>query len=145
MTEPTFDEHRDRIVTIAHEALETTIAHLLTDYQALLALVARVAGDGHVKPAIELVRDQRDEAKVIAQNELETFTDEQREEFVLAVARQTALAMRVAADMLARAGLVLKAPDVYDFPPFVVAALGTVLTTSGLLPDAVKIVTGDEG
>ena len=52
--------------------------------------------------------------------------------------------MRVAADMLARTGHVLKAPDVYDFPPHVVAAVGAVLTTSGLLGDAVKIVTGEE-
>ena len=73
---------------------------------------------------------------------LETFTDEQREEFTLAAARQTALAMRVAANMLARTGHCLKAPDLYDVPPYVVAAVGGALMTSGLLPEAVKIVKG---
>ena len=129
----------------AHEALGTNIAHLLADYQGLLALIAKVAGPGgHLAEAIDLITNRRDEARVIALNELQTLTDQQREEFTLAAARQTALAMRVAADMLARTGLCLNAPDAYDFPPYVVAAVGAVLTTSGLLGDAVKIVTGDE-
>ena len=46
MSDPAFDEHRDRITRVAHEALDTNIAHLLAEYRALLTLVARVAGPG---------------------------------------------------------------------------------------------------
>ena len=73
MHEPNFDEHRERITKVAHEALDTNIAHMLADYQGLLALITKVAGPGgHINEAIELLTDRRDEARVIARNELET-------------------------------------------------------------------------
>jgi len=48
--------------------------------------------------------------------------------------------MTVAADMLASTGRLFDAPDVYDVPPYVVAALGAALTTSGLLKNAIELL-----
>lgn len=61
----------------------------------------------------------------------------------LAAARQTALALTIAADMLARTGRCLRVPDIYHFPAYVVAALAAALTTSGLLRNAVEILRGE--
>jgi hypothetical protein len=134
-------DHHDRIVTLAGDALETTLAHQLTNWTALTVLVAKVAEPGgHVDQAIELLTDRRTEAVTIARNELEQLTAEERERFELRAARQTAVAMMIAADMLARTGAPFDAPDVYDMPPHVVAALGAVLTTSGMLEDAIALI-----
>jgi hypothetical protein len=46
----------------------------------------------------------------------------------------------VAADMLARTGALFDAPDVYDMPPYVVAAVGAVLTTGGLIKGALDLL-----
>jgi hypothetical protein len=137
--------HRDRILALADQALETTIAHMLVDWTALTVLVAKVAEPGgHLNQAIELLVDRRSEAETIAAREFEQLTEEEQERFKLAAARRTALAMRVAADMLARTGRCLNAPDVYDVPPYAVAALGAALTTSGLLKDAIALVDGSD-
>jgi anthranilate phosphoribosyltransferase len=130
--------HRERIITIAHQALETTIAHQLTNWSALTVLVAEPGG--HLDHAIELLVDRRPEAVTIARNELEQLTEAERERFELQAARHTALAMTVAADMLASTGRLFDAPDVYDVPPYVVAALGAALTTSGLLKNAIELL-----
>jgi len=53
------------------------------------------------------------------------------------------MAMMVA-DMLARTGALFDAPDDYDVPPHVVAALGAVLTTSGLIKDALDLIDGPD-
>jgi hypothetical protein len=134
-------DYRARIVTLADQALETSIAHQLTNWTALTALVAKVAEPGgHLDQAIDLLVDRRSEAVTIARTELEQLTEAERERFELAAARRTAMAMMVAADMLARTGALFDAPDVYDMPPHVVAAVGATLTTSGLLKDAVDLI-----
>jgi hypothetical protein len=114
---------------------------MLIDYQAVVGLISRVAAPGnHVDQAIELITERRDEAHTIAKRELEQLTEDEQEQFKLAVARHVWAAMVVAADMLARSGNLMRAPDVYALPPDVVAAAGAMLITSGLLKDAIALL-----
>jgi hypothetical protein len=134
--------HRDRVIDLAHRALDTQTGTQLAHYQALLALIALVAGPGgHLDQAIDLVTNRRDEAETIAAREFEQLTSDKQLQFKVATARQTALAMTVAADMLARTGCCLDTPDAYDIPPDVVAVVAATLATSGLLKDAVAIIS----
>jgi hypothetical protein len=84
---------------------------MLIDYQAVVGLISRVAAPGnHVDQAIELITERRDEAHTIAKRELEQLTEDEQEQFKLAVARHVWAAMVVAADMLARSGNLMRAP-----------------------------------
>ena len=133
--------HRDRILDLAEQAFDTSTATMLMNYQATAGLISMVAAPGnHIDQAIELLTERRDEAETIARRELEQLSQDEQEQFKLAVARHVWKSMIVAADMLARSGNLMRVPDIYALPPDVVAAVGAVLTTSGLLKDAIAIL-----
>jgi hypothetical protein len=141
----TAETHRDRIIDLADEALNTSTAAVLVDYQAVVALVSRVAAPGnHVDEAIDLLTERRDEANVIAQRELEQLTQDEQDEFKLAIARYVARAMILSADMLARSGNLLRMPDCYALPPDVIAATAAMLVTSGLINQAGELLIETE-
>jgi hypothetical protein len=138
-------DHRDRIIDLVDQALDTSTAALLVNYQAMVGLVSRVAAPGnHVDQAIELITERRDEAETIARREFEQLTQPEQEQFRLGVCRHITYSMIIAADMLARSGNLMRVPDVYALPPDVIAALGAALTTSGLLKEAVELLEDAE-
>ena len=137
--------HRDRMIDLASRAQDTPTAKALTDYDALLVLISKVAGPGgHLDEAIDLVARRRDEAEVVARSEFDTLTDQQQEDLQLVVAQRVMRALLTGAELLVRTQSCLKSTDVYDIPPQVVAVVGATLLTSGMLNDATKIITDDD-
>jgi hypothetical protein len=137
--------HRDRIIDLAADALETSTATMLLNYQAMVALISRVAAPGnHVDQAIELITERRDEAETIACREFEQLTEDEQEQFRLSVGRHITFSMILAADMLARSGNLMRVPDVYDLPPDVIAAAGAMLVTSGLVKNASELFASQD-
>jgi hypothetical protein len=137
--------HRQHIIDLALQAQDTPTANALTQYDALLVLISKVAGPGgHLDAAIELVSQRRDEAETIAEREIEALSDSTREELRLAVAQRVIRAMLTGAELLVRTQACLKSTDIYAIPPQAVAIMGATLLTSGMLNDATKLITDDD-
>jgi hypothetical protein len=134
--------HSERIMDLADKALDTHTAALLLNYQAMSGLISRVAAPGHhIDQAIELITERRDEAETIARHEFEQLTEAEQRQFRLGVCRHVMSSMILAADMLARTGALMQAPDPHDIPPDVVAITAAMLMTSGLINDARQLMT----
>jgi len=133
--------NRDRIIDLAYKAQDTPIAAQLTDYQALLTLVALVAGPGgHVQEAISLITDNRAEARTVARAEFDSLDKAARENLEKAVAWEVIGCMSVAADMLIRTHALLDDGDGEGITVEAVATLGAALCISGLVGPARDIL-----